>query len=434
MIFSNIKMNILLSILLLLSACHSHEPGDGHDHGHDHGTTTHPPPPDHHNGHEDHSKDESIILNQAQYTNASIDTGWFEMKNLNEVIHANGYTKLDPQDQAEVSMPVSGTIQSIHVIEGDYVRKGTTLATMLSLEYNRLLLDKAELEEEISVEQAQIPYLQEAYDRAKILTAEGINAEADLQKVRTDLHTKQAKISAIAKQVDLLNQTIQLIGYSDSPTLSIKAPINGYITEVMLKIGTITQAGDLMFSIVDNSQMHVDLLVYEKDLSKVRKGQKVRFILTNQSNKEIEGKIYNIGKSFENDTKTVAVHADIKENDAKLIPGMYVNALIDVGDNKVQSLPTDAVVMAEGRHFIFLLEKENEHHAHDGPHDHSHAHDAKDEIRFTRLEVKTGPINLGYIAVTPLGLIPKGDRIVTKGAYYIQSHLQKSEGAGGHSH
>ncbi len=104
--------------------------------------------------------------------------------------------------------------------------------------------------------------------------------------------------------------------------------------------------------------MHVDLLVYEKDLQKVKPNQTVRFVLTNQDNAEIRGKIFSVGKAFENETKSVAVHADILNDKQILIPGMYVNALIDIGKNKVNALPVDAVIKADGREFIFVLEDE----------------------------------------------------------------------------
>jgi cobalt-zinc-cadmium efflux system membrane fusion protein len=184
----------------------------------------------------------------------------------------------------------------------------------------------------------------------------------------------------------------------------------------------------------------VDLLVYEKDLQKVKPGQQVRFTLTNQDNTEIMGQIFSIGKAFENETKSVAVHADILNEKQLLIPGMYVNALIDVGINQVQSLPEEAIVKADGREFIFILEKVEEEKSHDekAGHDHADEHEHSEKAgkgyHFQRIEVKTGTKQLGFVQVTLLQEIPANARIVLKGAYYIQSHLLKSEGGGGHEH
>jgi cobalt-zinc-cadmium efflux system membrane fusion protein len=326
-------------------------------------------------------------------------------------------------------MPVSGTIKSINVIEGNYIKRGQTLASMSSLEYNKMLQEQAELKEKIDLVNDELPYLKSEYERQKTLAQENISARKIFEKVGTNLNKAETKIKSLNSQLTIANQALNMVSSSQGSTLYIKAPISGYVTAVNAKIGTVVQPEKPIFSIVDNSKMHVDLLIYEKDLSKVKIGQTVRFILMNQSNQEIKGEIYNVGKSFANDTKSVAVHADIEENNANLIPGMYINALIDIGANKVKTLPEGALVLAEGRQFIFLQLEHGVHTINDEEHDHG-----EEEIEFRRLEVSTGANQLGFVEVRPLEEIATGSKIVTQGAYYLQSHLQKGESGGEHSH
>ena len=91
-------------------------------------------------------------------------------------------------------------------------------------------------------------------------------------------------------------------------------------------------------------------------------------------------------------------------------------------------MPEGAIVSAEGREFIFV---KRSHAGHDHGHDHARE---ENETEFTRIEVKTGAKQLGFVQITPLEKLLKSDKIVVNGAYYIQSHLQKSEDGGGHSH
>ncbi|MNU89337.1 Cobalt-zinc-cadmium resistance protein CzcB [compost metagenome] len=371
-----------------------------------------------------------VELNEAQYKASEIQLGTFSFKNLSEVIHANGYTKLPPQNQADVTVLVEGTVKSIKVIEGEFVKQGQTLATIESLEFTKL--QQAYLESKSSLE-----WFSDEYDRQKTLSAENVNAKKTLQKAKSDYESEKARFESLKKQLSILN--LQGEGGAIS-MMSIKAPISGYITEINVKIGTTAKLGEPLFSIVDNTKMHVDLLVYEKDLQKVKPDQQVRFTLTNQNNTEIRGKIFSIGKAFENETKSVAVHADILNEKQLLIPGMYVNALIDVGLNKVKALPEAAIVQADGREFIFILEKvedeksHDEQSGHDHEDEHEHAEKAGKGYHFQRIEVKTGTKQLGFVQVTFLQSIPSDAQIVLKGAYYIQSHLLKSEGGGGHQH
>jgi cobalt-zinc-cadmium efflux system membrane fusion protein len=359
-----------------------------------------------------------VHLNAAQYKATGLVFGGFEKKNLSEVINTNGYTKLPPQNQAQVSMSLSGTIKSIKAIEGQLVKQGQILATMQSMAYNQLRLEREKLHEQVQQSEGNLAYLRLEYARQKELSEENINAKKLFQKVSSDVNMEEIKIRALQNQIAILSQNIDLSGNSDSPLLNITAPISGHITEVNINIGSAVEVGKNLFTIVDNSKMHVDLLVYEKDLYKVKTGQTVRFILTNQNNAEYKGQIFSVGKSFKNETKSIAVHADIANEKQTLISGMYVNALIDVGNNAVVALPQEAIIKAEGRAFIFVLEGEE-----------------KGEYHFQRIEVKTGAAQLGFVQITPLQELKADNNIVLKGAYYLQSHLQVSEGGGGgHDH
>lgn len=429
---------MLVSVLLLLAACGKKEE-----------TSTTQPEAKKEAAHEE-SGNKEVELNEAQYSSADVVLGTFSPKNLSEVINANGYTKLPPQNQADVSVFVSGIIKSIAIMEGQSVRKGQVIAMVESPEFTRI-------QQDYLTSKSNLEFLKLEYERQRILSEEEVSAKKVFQKTKADYEVEKARFSSLSKQLQTMNINPNRGAVA---TVPVVAPISGSITEVNIKIGSTVSPGQALVNIVDNSQLHVDLLVYEKDLQKVKTGQNVRFVLTNQDNTEIKGKIFSVGKAFENETKSVAVHADIENEKQQLIPGMYVNALIDVGANTVNALPVDAVVKAEGREFIFILEgveEEGGHdvekgHAHDDGHSHDetsshdsekgHSHDdghthkeSGKSYHFQRIEVKTGTAQLGYVQITPLQQLAADAKIVTKGAYYIQSHLLKSEGGGGgHAH
>ena len=381
---------------------------------------------------EEHHEDAkgTIELTQAQAKASQIALGNFERKNLSEVVTANGYTKLPPQNQADVSVFMAGIIKSIAVIEGQFVKKGQSLATFQSIEYNNLRLQKAKLVEEIQQAKVTKEYLGIDFNRQKELSEENITAKKIFQKISADFEAIKSKIENLEHQIKILEQTISLSGKENATTIAIVAPISGYITAVNVKIGSSIAPNTSLFSIVDNSKMHVDLLVYEKDLFKIKVGQKVRFVLTNRGNQEIMGNIFSIGQAFQNETKSVAVHADINNSKAGLISGMYVSALIDIGKNDVNTLPIDAVVKAEGKEFVFIQEVEEKHEHTTG----EKIHEEDTGVHFKRIEVNTGTVQLGFVQVTPLQEIPTGAKIVLKGSYYLQSSIANAEGGDEHGH
>lgn len=383
---------------------------------------------------EEHHDESGVVeLTPMQVKSAQIVFGNFEKKNLSEVITANGYTKLPPQNQADVSVFLGGIIKTIAVIEGQFVKKGQTLATFQSLEFNNIRLEKAKLTEELQQAKVSKDFLELEFARQKELSDENVTAKKTFQKINSELETIKNKIKNTENQIIILDQNLSLGGNENTSILSITAPISGYITEVKIKIGSSISANNTLFSIVDNSKMHVDLLVYEKDLFRIKVGQSVRFVLTNQGNQEIIGRIFSVGKSFQNESKSVAVHADINNSTIGLIPGMYVNALIDIGKNDVETLPIDAIAKAEGKEFIFIQESDEKHETGE-KHEENEKENTDTGVHFKRIEVKTGTTQLGFVQVTPLQEILAGAKIVTKGAYYLQSTMSNAEGGDEHGH
>ncbi|MEG2102673.1 MAG: efflux RND transporter periplasmic adaptor subunit [Flavobacterium sp.] len=369
---------------------------------------------------EEEKSQTEVALTESQYKTVGIETGFVEDRNLNKVIKANGYTTVPPQNSAEVSTLIGGTVKDIYVLEGTFVNKGKVLATIQNLEV-------IEMQEEYHSATANIEYLQLEYNRQKTLSDENVNPRKTFQEVKAKLAAERARAQAAKSKLDALHVSTK----GSSPLVPIVAPINGYVGKINIAKGAFAQTGVSLFEVVDNSQMHLDLNVYEKDLGSISIGQVIDFVLTNQSNKSIKGKIFGINKSFSNESKTVAVHAKIDPADAKgLIPGMYVSANINIVNATVPALPKDAVVRNADKYFVFVQE---EAHAEEK---HEHAAGEKEEahekeVHFKAVEVVPGTTDLGFTEIKFVGAIEPGAKIVTKGAFYLLSAMK---GGGEHSH
>ena len=156
------KKSILYSLFILFTLI-----GCQHDHDHGHSGHNH----DEHEEHHDHDEvnftnargNKIIALNQRQYEFTGIELGKYSLKNINEVLEVNGYTRLDPSNEANISMPISGTITKVNVIEGDAVTQGQTLATMKSLAFNELLHEQVKLDNQKQAVYANLDFLKKAF-------------------------------------------------------------------------------------------------------------------------------------------------------------------------------------------------------------------------------------------------------------------------------
>ena len=372
--------------------------------------------------HEEEKSETEVALTETQAKTIGIETGSIEMKNLNTIIKANGYTAVPPQNRADVSTLIGGVVKDIFVLEGTFVTKGKTLATIQNLEVS-------EMQEEYQSAVANIEYLEQEFKRQKTLTDENVNPRKAFQEVKSKLASERAKAQAAKNKLQALNVSPN----GSTSLVPIVAPISGYVGKISITKGAFAETGVTLFEVVDNTQMHLDLNVFEKDLGKISVGQEVDFVLTNQSNKSIKGKIFGINKSFSNESKTVAVHAKITSSTKDLISGMYVAANINISNQTVPALPKDAVVRNGDKYFIYIQKEGHE----EAPkkeaeeHEHKEGETAQKEIHFKAVEVAIGTTDLGYTEVKVIEEIPSDAKIVIKGAYYL---LAQSKGGGEHEH
>ena len=121
---------------------------------------------------------------------------------------------------------------------------------------------------------------------------------------------------------------------------------------------------------------------------------------------------------FEQSPKAVHVHAEIKNKEDFLIPGMYINGKIIIGDNSVKALPESAIIEEEGKPYIFMAE--------------IHKEDGKTEWAFKAIEVRTGIAEDGWVEIKLLEPLPIGTLVAWNNAYYLISEMKK--GSTEHSH
>jgi cobalt-zinc-cadmium efflux system membrane fusion protein len=349
-------------------------------------------------------KANELEITPVQMQTVGIITGPIEQKNLDSVIKANGQLAVPPQNKANVSILSGGIINHINVLEGQQVKRGQLLATIKNQ-------DLIKIQQEYLAAKNHFTYVQAEYNRQKQLQEAGAGTGKSFQSSEATYNAERSRITAYESQLNQLGITSRNIAdgkiVSQFPVLS---PINGTVGQITANTGAFVQPGTSIMEVVDNSKIHCDLTVFEKDLMHVKVGQKVNFQLTNQENQVITGTISGINKSFENESKGVTVHAVINNKAQKnLIPGMYVTALISTGSRLTSAVPVEAVVRSEGRQYIFVvvpdgqkIEKEN-------------------TIKFKKAEVITGITELGYVQIKTINELPATVQIATKGAFYLES-------------
>ncbi len=346
---------------------------------------------------------EELVLTQTQMNTVGIALGHVEEKELGGAIKANGELRLNPQDKADVTPIIGGIVRQICVVEGQKVRAGQTVAYIENTEI-------VEVQKNYLVALKETEVAKQEMQRQKSLAAQGAGVQKTLQQATAEYEISNARLTGLLHQLRQMGISPKQVADGKIVTrIPVCATLSGIVGKVFVSTGSYVDATAPLMQIADNSAVYASLNVFERNIAKVEVGQDVDLVVTNSPGMHLKGRVQQINRSFDADTKAVSVHVRIVGNEtANLIAGMYVSGSIKTGQKKVKALPDNAIVRAEGRKFVFVL-------------DETTAENGEKSFRFRRAEVVTGVSELGYTQVDFVTSADADATVVTDNAFYLAS-------------
>ncbi len=365
-----------------------------------------------------------VTLTKEQLKTVDLQLGPIEQKELTAIIRANGMLKVPNNSKANATSLYGGVVKSLNVEIGDYIKKGQVIATITHPQF-------IQLQEEYLTIGSKIIFADQELRRQKTLYEGNAGAGKNLQNATAELNTLRTRKASLQQQMQLMGINPNSISNSNlRSALMVTSPISGNVSKVFAKIGSYVDVSSPVIEIVNNSSLHLDLQVFEKDLPQVKVGQTIHFTVTNNAVTTYDATVFSIGSSFENDSKTIAVHCKVNGNKNGLIDGMNITAIVSLNNVTTPAVPDDAIVNADGKYFIFAAtSKSPEEHSDQG--DGKEHKEIKGSINFEKIEVLKGVSDMGYTAVTFINDIPKDAIVVVKGAFFVNAKLSNT---GDHGH
>lgn len=357
-------------------------------------------------------------LTAQQIKTVDIQFGTIEQKQLTATLRANGALRVPNNNKANATSMYGGVIKSISVQLGDFVKKGQVIATIANPQF-------IQLQEEYLSTSSKIIFAEQELARQKELNAGNAGALKNYQNADAELKSIRTRRASLQQQIQLMGINPNSLNNNNlRSALSVTSPITGTISNVFSKIGSYVDVSSPVAEIVDNSQLHLDLNIFEKDLPMLKVGQIIHFRITNNSGQDYNAKVYSIGAAFENDSKSIPVHATVQGNKSGLIDGMNITAIVSLNNVTTDAVPTEAIVSSEGKEYIFVITDKKAQEEPDEEESKSEEPKAKElTTNFEKIEVAVGVSNMGYTAITLVKDIPINAKIVTKGAFFVNAKL-----------
>ena len=342
---------------------------------------------------------QTVTLTSAQAKNANLSLGKIEKKPISRILNVSGKIDVPPQNMVSVSVPLGGYLKSSQLLPGMHVRKGEVIAVMEDQQY-------IQLQQDYLIGQAKLKYTEKEFERQRELNMSKATSDKIFQQAEAEFTTQKVTVKSLSEKLKLIGiDPLRLTESTISKSININSPIDGYVTHVNVNIGKYAQPSEVLFELVNPTDIHLALTIFEKDLDDIFIGQKL--LAFNNRNPEIKHacEVILVGKNLSAD-RNAEVHCHFEKYDETLIPGMFMNAEIEIKNQISDVLPDESIVIFEGKNYVFVQQSSNV---------------------FTMVEVQTGVSQGGFTEILQGANSINNKNIAVKGAYTLLMQLKNTE-------
>jgi len=336
-----------------------------------------------------------ITISKAQFESEKMEFGEISEQSFNTVIRTNGMIDVPPENKFSVNTFIGGYVTKIPLLIGDKVTKGQLVASLKSIEFVEMQQQYLEISE-------QLIYLKNEYTRQKTLFDEQITSQKNYLKAESIYKSNLATYNGLRQKLQMININPDAVERGEiTSTINLYAPINGYITKVNVSNGTFISSANELLEIVNTNHIHLELSVFEKDILKIKKEQKILFKVPEASDKVHDAEVHLVGTSISND-RTIKVHGHIHEEEkTKFITGMFVEADIICDSKKEISLPKSAIIKNENSYFALVLKDKK-----------------GNKYQFEKVKLNIGLQDENYVQVKNYAIV-ENKKVLTKGVFML---------------
>ena len=338
-----------------------------------------------------------VALTNAQFKNAAIETILMSEKSISTILKINGKIDVPPQNLVSVSVPLGGYLKSTKLLPGMHVNKGEVIAVMEDQQY-------IQLQQDYLVAKAKLVYAEKESTRQNNLNQSQASSDKTAQMAQAEVSSLQAVTNGLAQKLILININPNKISSNRiSQKINVLATINGYVSKVNVNIGKYIAPSEVLFELINPTDIHLNIKVYEKDVAKIKIGQKIIAYTNAEPDKKYQCEIILISKDVSNNG-TAEVHCHFEDYNKTLLPGMYMNAEVELKSSKSDVLPEESVVNFENKDYIYSQITKQKYQMH---------------------QVKLGAKENGFVQILNVQDL-KNKKIVSKGAYTLLMKMKNT--------
>ena len=238
---------------------------------------------------------------------------------------------------------ISGTIQDVKVVLGDYVEKGQVLGIIKSPEMAQYSSDLLDAQTNLSLAKATMEKTADMYKSGLASRTDSITAAVALQQAKAELTRAQRVLS--------------INGDNTQGEYVVKAPISGFIVQKFVNNNMAIRSdnGSALFTISDLKDVWVMANVYESNIGNIHVGDNVDVTTLSHPDHIFKGKVDKMMQMLDPASKAMKVRVVIENTDYALKPQMFASVTVTNTQNaEAIIVPSSALIFDVSQYFVLV--------------------------------------------------------------------------------
>ncbi len=299
-------------------------------------------------------------------------------RDLVSMVTASGY--IQPRLKVDISADISGRVTDLYVEEGQWVEQGDVLLRIdrssFEAAVNRATASVAQARAQAAQARANLLRAESELERAEQLAPQNLLSPADLEQARTQLMVTEAQMEAAEHGVTQAEAGLSEANDQLRKT-TISAPMSGHVVRLNIEVGetavvgTMNNAGSLLLTIADLSEMEARVRVGETDIPEISLADSAIVRIDAYPDRTYAGKVTRIANSAVNAPTATTTAQTSQAIDFEVVvalshppedlrPDLTATADIITATRKsVVAVPIIAVTVRDGEGTIFRAVNED---------------------------------------------------------------------------
>ncbi|MES2735105.1 MAG: efflux RND transporter periplasmic adaptor subunit [Verrucomicrobiota bacterium] len=252
--------------------------------------------------------------------------------------------QLTGQHDAVVAADSTGRVMTAPVERGSVVKAGDVLAT---LDDRQAKLALAESNASAELAKSRLALAKNEQERNKPLAEKKAVADADYQKLLTEVSAREAELAGAVSRQEQAQKTLD--------DCTIRAVAGGVVAERMVDPGEYVRVDSAVARVVDQSTMRLVLNVPETEVGGLEIGQTVEFTTAAFAGQTFKGKLKFLGAAMREASRDLVIEAAVDNADGKLRAGFFCDARIQMREEKAVAVPENALRIEGSRRKVFVV-------------------------------------------------------------------------------